>query len=143
MSTVVRAPRIATFLCPNRPSSSCAATGSPTAIPVLSSPPLAEAARGQRKLKLPWLKEVSKGPSVAPGVVPASLKRELPYTRCAIPTPPTSSKLASICASSNATWAMPNSKPPCSISTSPKRGQEDACQLINHVMEGLDHDLHQ
>jgi site-specific recombinase XerD len=24
-----------------------------------------------------------------------------------------------------------------------QKGQEDACQLINHVMEGLDHDLHQ
>ena len=23
-----------------------------------------------------------------------------------------------------------------------QKGQEDACQLINHVMEGLDHDLH-
>jgi hypothetical protein len=22
------------------------------------------------------------------------------------------------------------------------QGREDACQLINHVMEGLDHDLH-
>jgi hypothetical protein len=24
-----------------------------------------------------------------------------------------------------------------------QKGHEDACQLINHVMEGLDHDLHQ
>jgi hypothetical protein len=23
-----------------------------------------------------------------------------------------------------------------------QKGQEDACQLINHIMEGLDHDLH-
>jgi integrase/recombinase XerD len=23
-----------------------------------------------------------------------------------------------------------------------QKGQEDACQLINHLMEGLDHDLH-
>src|SRR5207244_2756486 len=95
MSTVVRAPRIATSLCPNPPLSSCAVTGSPTAIPVFSSPPSAEAASGQRKLKLPWLKVVSKAPSVTPSLMPASLKRELPYTRCAIPTPPTSSKPAS------------------------------------------------
>ena len=43
---------------------------------------------------------------------------------CAIPTPPISSKPASICASSNATWAMLSSKPPCSISTSPKRARK-------------------
>src|SRR4029453_1338799 len=130
MSTAARAPRIATSLCPNQPSNSCAATGSPTAIPVLSSLPSAEAARGQRKLKLPWPKAVSKVPSVAPSLMPVSLKRELPYTRCAIPTLPTSSKPASTCASSNATWAMPNSKPRCSISTSPKRARKTPASCL-------------
>lgn len=45
-------------------------------------------------------------------------------TPCAIPTPPISSKLASTCASSNATWAMLDWRPPCFIFTSLKRARK-------------------
>ena len=59
----------------------------------------------------------SRAPFARPSGPPVCSKKALRSTPCAIPTPPISSKPASTCASSNATWAMPVSKPPCSIST--------------------------
>ena len=51
--------------------------GSPTAILLSSFQPLAEPDKGSRRLRLPWPKAVSKGPSVEPSLLPKSQKNGL------------------------------------------------------------------
>ena len=70
-----------------------------------------------RQLWLPWQRAASRAPLARPSGPPVFSKKALRSIPCATPTLPISSKPASTRASSNATWAMHASKPPCSIST--------------------------
>ena len=65
----------------------------------------------------PWQRAASRAPLARPSGPPVFSKKALRSIPCATPTLPISSKPASTRASSNATWAMHASKPPCSIST--------------------------
>ena len=85
--------------------------------PRLVFPALGRREPTSRRLWVPWQRAASRAPFARPSGPPVYSKKALRSIPCATLMPPISSKPASTRASSNATWAMLDSKPPCSIFT--------------------------